>query len=45
MKKFEMVKQKQRTRDETPLRARQTSRNKTLCYLQGEEAPVFCSRL
>ena len=27
------------------LRARQTSRNKTLCYLQGEETPVFCSCL
>ncbi|XP_068707805.1 uncharacterized protein [Montipora foliosa] len=25
--------------------ARQTSRNKTLCYLQGEETPVFCSCL
>ena len=26
-------------------RARQTSFNKTLCYLQGEEATVFCSCL
>ncbi|XP_068699268.1 uncharacterized protein [Montipora foliosa] len=25
---------------QVPLRARQTSRNKTLCYLQGEETPV-----
>ena len=30
---------------QVPLRARQTSSNKTLCYLQGKEAPVFCSCL
>ena len=30
---------------QVPLRARQKSRNKTLCHFQGEEAPIFCSCL